>query len=229
MPEEKKQDITGTPIGKTRRAIVPLLPLRDVILFPHMVIPIFVGRDRSIQAIESAMEKNQEILFALQKDAKINDPQDQDIYRVGTLGTAIQRLKLPDGTVKVLVEGERRGRILRFLPHDAFHLVEVEVVEEPWQEAVETDALMRSVVHVFETYAKFHQRIAPEAVSSLLEIRDPSRLADSLVAHVSLKLEEKQKLLEMNSPEARLEDLYRVLHSEIEILQMEQKIRNRVK
>ena len=194
-----------------------------------MVVPIFVGRDRSIQAIESAMEKNQEILFALQRDAKINDPQDQDIYRVGTLGTAIQRLNLPDGTVKVLVEGERRGRILRFLPHDAFHMVEVEEIEEPWQMTVEMDALMRSVVHVFETYAKFHQRIAPEVVISLSEIRDPNRLADSMVAHVSLKLEEKQKLLEMSSPEARLEDLYKVLHSEIEILQMEQKIRNRVK
>jgi ATP-dependent Lon protease len=229
MPEEKKHDSPDTGPGRNKKVIVPLLPLRDVILFPHMVIPIFVGRDRSIQAIESAMEKNQEILFALQKDAKMNDPQDQDIYRVGTLGTAIQRLKLPDGTVKVLVEGERRGRILRFLPHDAFHLVEVEVVEEPWQAAVETDALMRSVVHVFETYAKFHQRIAPEVVNSLSEIRDPSRLADSLVAHVNLKMEEKQKLLEMNSPEARLEDLYRVLHSEIEILQMEQKIRSRVK
>jgi ATP-dependent Lon protease len=229
MPEEKKQNMVETISGKGKNVIVPLLPLRDVILFPHMVVPIFVGRDRSIQAIESAMEKNKEILFALQKDAKINDPQDQDIYRVGTMGTAIQRLKLPDGTVKVLVEGERRGRILRFLPHDAFHMVEVEEVEEPWQMTVETDALMRSVVHVFETYAKFHQRIAPEIVGSLSEIKDPSRLADSMVVHVSLKLEEKQKLLEMSSPEARLEDLYRVLHSEIEILQMEQKIRNRVK
>src|SRR4030043_373026 len=162
MPEEKKQDLTGIPIGKTRRAIVPLLPLRDIILLPHMVIPIFVGRDRSIEAMDSAMEKDRRILFCLQKNSKNNDPQPEDIYSVGTLGTAIQRLKLPDGTVKVLVEGERRGRILRFLPHDAFHLVEAEVVEEPWQAAVETDALMRSVVHVFETYAKFHQRIAPE-------------------------------------------------------------------
>src|SRR4030043_542240 len=140
MPEEKKQDITGATLGRTRRAIVPLLPLRDIILFPHMVIPIFVGRDRSIQAIDSAMEKDRRILFCLQKDSKINDPQPEDIHSVGTLGTAIQRLKLPDGTVKVLVEGERRGRILRFLPHPAFHMVEVEEIDEQTQMTVETDA-----------------------------------------------------------------------------------------
>ena len=229
MTEEKKYDGIDPLSGRGKKAMVPLLPLRDVILFPHMVVPIFVGRDRSIQAVESAMERNQGIFFALQKDAKINDPQEQDIHRVGTLGTAIQRLKLPDGTVKVLVEGERRGRILRFIPHEAYFLVEVEEVEGPWQLTVELDALMRSVVHAFEIYAKFHQRIAPEVVTSLMEIKDPSRLADSMVAHVSLKLEEKQKLLEMSSSTSRLEELYRVLHSEIEILQMEQKIRNRVK
>src|SRR5512139_1964500 len=173
MPEEKKQDLTGTPLVGTRRAIVPLLPLRDIILFPHMVIPIFVGRDRSIQAIDSAMEKDRRILFCLQKDSKINDPQPEDIYSVGTLGTAIQRLKLPDGTVKVLVEGERRGRILRFVPNIAFHLVEVEEVEEPAGMTVEMDALMRSVIHTFETYAKLNQRIAPDAVAPILEIRDP--------------------------------------------------------
>jgi ATP-dependent Lon protease len=228
-PEDKEQDVDRMNVDKSKRRIVPLLPLRDIILFPHMVIPIFVGRDRSIQAIETAMEKNQGILFALQKDAKINDPQEQDIYRVGTLGTAIQRLKLPDGTVKVLVEGERRARILRFVPHDTFHMVEIEEIVGSAEMTVEMDALMRSVAHAFETYAKFHQRISPDVVAPLMEIRDPDQLADSLVAHVSLKLEDKQKLLEMSSPAARLEEFYKVLHGEIEILQMEQKIRNRVK
>ena len=229
MAEEKRQDIGRSTLEQGKRFVVPLLPLRDIILFPHMVVPIFVGRDRSIQAIESAMEKNQQVLFSLQRDAKVNDPQEKDIYRVGTLGTAIQRLKLPDGTVKVLVEGERRGKILRFLPHETFHVVEVEEVEEPWGMTVEMDALMRTVVQVFETYAKFHQRIAPDVAASLSEIKNADRLADSIVVHVGLKLEDKQKLLEMSSPEARLEELYKVLHSEIEILQMEQKIRNRVK
>lgn len=148
-------------VEKNKSLIVPLLPLRDIILFPHMVVPIFVGRDRSIHAIESAMEKNLRILFALQRDAKINDPQEGDIYRIGTLGMAIQRLKLPDGTVKVLVEGERRGRILRFIPNEAFYLVEIEEVDAPYQMTVETDALTRSVTDAFEKYAKFNQRISP--------------------------------------------------------------------
>ena len=229
MPEEKKQELTGIGIGRTRRAIVPLLPLRDIILFPHMVIPIFVGRDRSIQAIDSAMEKDRRILFCLQKDSKINDPRPEDIHSVGTLGTAIQRLKLPDGTVKVLVEGERRGTILRFIPHEPFHMVEVEEGDFLGEQTLETNALVRSVVNAFEAYAKFNQRIAPEVVASVVEIKDTSRLVDTIAAHTGLKLEIKQRLLEIPSLTERLEELHRLLHAEIEILQMEQKIRSRVK
>ncbi len=224
-----KQDNGGPASDTPKRVVVPLLPLRDIILFPHMVIPIFVGRDRSVQAIDSAMEKDRRILFCLQKDSKLNDPQEKDIYLTGTLGMAIQRLKLTDGTVKVLVEGERRGRIVGFVPHPGFHMVEVEEVEPAPESTVEIDALMRSVMKGFEIYAKLQSRIPQEVVTSLLEIRDASRLADTMVAQVGLKLEDKQRLLEAVSVKERLEELYRLLHAEIEILQMEQKIRSRVK
>jgi ATP-dependent Lon protease len=175
------------------------------------------------------MEKDRRILFCLQKDSKINDPRPEDIHSVGTLGTAIQRLKLPDGTVKVLVEGERRGTILRFIPHEPFHMVEVEEGDFLGEQTLETNALVRSVVNAFEAYAKFNQRIAPEVVASVVEIKDTSRLVDTIAAHTGLKLEIKQRLLEIPSLKERLEELHRLLHAEIEILQMEQKIRSRVK
>jgi ATP-dependent Lon protease len=214
---------------KPQPFIVPLLPLRDAVLFPHMVVPLFVGRDRSILAIDSAMEKDRRILFALQKDAKANDPKEGDIYPIGTLGTAIQCLKLPDGTVKLLVEGERRGKILRFIPTEPFYQVEVAGVETPYPMTLELEALMRSVKKTFETYGKLNQRVTPEIVDSMRVVEDPHRLADAMVVHLGLKLEDKQRLLEILSPEKRLEELYRVLQSEMEILQMEQKIRTRVR
>jgi len=212
-----------------KRLIVPLLPLRDIILFPHMVIPIFVGRDKSIQAIQSAMEKDRKILFVLQKDARTNDPEEGDIYSIGTLGTTIQCLKLADGTVKVLVEGERRGRVLRFVPNEPFHVVEVEEMVTPYAFTLEMQALMRSVQNVFEVYAKLNRRITPEVAASLSRMNDPNRLADTMVVHVGLKLEDRQRLLEIGHPGRRLEELYRLLQSEIEILQVEHKIRSRVK
>ncbi|RPJ04511.1 MAG: endopeptidase La, partial [Deltaproteobacteria bacterium] len=213
----------------TKRLIVPLLPLRDIILFPHMVVPLFVGRDKSIQAIQSAMEKDRKILFVLQKDAKANDPEEGDIFTIGTLGTAIQCLNLPDGTVKVLAEGERRARIVRFIPNEAFHAAEVEAMETPYTLTLEMLALMRSLQNAFEIYAKLNQRITPEVVTSLSAMEDPIRLTDMMVAHIGLKLDDKQKLLESGHPGRRLEELYRLLRTEIEILQVEQKIRSRVK
>jgi ATP-dependent Lon protease len=214
---------------KSKRVTVPLLPLRDIILFPHMVIPLFIGRDKSIQAIQSAMEKDGKILFVLQKDAKMNDPGEGDVYTVGTLGTAIQCLKLPDGTVKALVEGERRGRISRFVPKEAFHVAEVEETEISYTLTLEMQAMMRTLQSAFETYAKVNQRITADVVTALSAMGDPGRLTDSMVAHIGLKLEDKQRLLEIGHPGWRLEELYRLLLSEIEILQMEQKIRSRVK
>jgi len=216
-------------VEKSKALVVPLLPLRDIVIFPHRVVPLFIGRDRSIRAIESAMEKDRKILFALQKDAKVNDPKEGEIYPIGTLGTAIQCLKLPDGTVKVLVEGERRGGILRFIPNEPFYQVEVAEVETPYQMTLELEALMRSVRKTFETYGKLNQRITPEMMASMKGINDPNRLADTMVVHLGLKLEDKQRLLEIRSPERRLEELYKLLQLEIEILQVEQKIRARVK
>jgi len=216
-------------VHKVKRVIVPLLPLRDVILFPHMVAPLLVGRDRSIRAIESSMEKDQRLFFVLQRIAKANDPREEDLYPVGTLGTAIQVVKLPDETVKVLAEGESRGRLRRLIPNEPFSLAEVEEIDVFSPVTLEMEALMRSAVNLFRTYVKLTQRANSEVVASLSEMEDPGELVDSMVVHVALKLEDKQRLLEILPPEKRLEELYRLLRVEIEILQMEQKIRERVK
>ncbi|MBI1909151.1 MAG: endopeptidase La [Deltaproteobacteria bacterium] len=209
--------------------LVPLLPLRDIIVFPHMVVPLFVGREKSINALEEAMSKEKDVLLAAQVNAKTNDPKDEDIYKVGTLGTIIQLLRLPDGTVKVLIEGKRRARIRRFVPNNNFFLVEVEEVYENREVTVETEALMRSIKTAFETYVKLNKRIPPEMLSSVMTIDDPSRLADTIVAHLQLKLPDKQKIMEIENPAERLERLYKQIQSEIEILQVERKIRTRVK
>ena len=203
-------------VEKSKTLVVPLLPLRDIILFPHMVVPLFVGRDRSIRAVESVMEKDRKIFFSLQKNAKANDPQEEDIYSIGTLGMAIQCLKLPDGTVKVLVEGESRGRILRFIPNEPFLLVEVEEVETPCQMTLESEALMRSVKKIFGIYAKLNQRVTSEVVDAMMGIGNPGRLTDMMVVHVGLKLEDKQRLLELESPGKRLEEIFRLLRAEVE-------------
>ncbi|MDO8461957.1 MAG: LON peptidase substrate-binding domain-containing protein, partial [Deltaproteobacteria bacterium] len=209
--------------------LVPLLPLRDIIVFPHMVVPLFVGREKSIAALEEAMSKEKDVLLAAQVNAKTNDPKDEDIYKVGTLGTIIQLLRLPDGTVKVLIEGKKRARIKRFVPSNNFFLVEVEEVLENREVTVETEALMRGIKGVFEAYVKLNKRIPPEMLSSVLTIDDPSRLADTIVAHLQLKLPDKQKIMEIENPSERLERLYKQIQSEIEILQVEKKIRTRVK
>ncbi|HSB07389.1 MAG TPA: endopeptidase La [Thermodesulfobacteriota bacterium] len=212
-----------------KKFTVSLLPLRDIILFPHMVAPLLVGRDRSIRAIESSMEKDQRLFFVLQRVTKVNDPREDDLHMIGTLGTAIQFVKLSDGTVKVLAEGECRGRLLRLIPHEPYALAEVEEIETFSHPTLETEAMMRSVVNLFGTYAKLAQRGNSELLASLSKMDDPDRLTDTMVVHISLKLEDKQRLLEILRPEKRLEELYRLLRTEIEILQMEHKIRERVK
>jgi ATP-dependent Lon protease len=208
---------------------IPLLPLRDIIVFPHMVVPLFVGREKSINALEEAMASDKELLLAAQKKAKTNDPKESDIFRVGTFGHIIQLLRLPDGTVKVLVEGRRRARIVRYEQSAPYFLVEAEEVEEPEESSVELQALMRSVQTVFENYVKLNKRIPPEMLVSVQTIDEPGRLADTIVAHLSLKLNDKQSILETESPQRRLEKLYELMQSEIEILQVEKKIRTRVK
>jgi ATP-dependent Lon protease len=208
---------------------MPLLPLRDIIVFPHMVVPLFVGREKSINALEEAMAGDKELILAAQKKAKTNDPREEDIFAVGTVGHIIQMLRLPDGTVKVLVEGKGRAKVIAFEQSTPFFSVEVEEIGEPDERSLELSALMRSVQGVFETYVKLNKRIPPEMLMSVQTIEEPGRLADTIVAHVNLKIKDKQELLETPSPQKRLERLYELMQAEIEILQVEKKIRTRVK
>src|SRR5258708_1990555 len=217
-----------------RAETVPLLPLRDIIVFPHMVVPLFVGRERSIAALNYAMahkgtDDKATTRLAAQKKEKTNDPTPEDIFHFGTLGNLIQLLPLPDGTVKVLVEGMRRAKVKEFLPHDSFFMVQVEEVAEASEKSVEMEALVRSVHSVFEAFVKLNKRIPPEMLMQVSAIEEPARLADTIVAHLSLKLNDKQALLETESPVKRLEKLYELMQGEIEILQVEKKIRTRVK
>ena len=216
---------------------VPLLPLRDIVVFPHMVVPLFVGREKSIGALEEAMGKGgasgtaggKEIFLSAQRKAKTNEPIPEDIFTIGTIGTIIQLLRLPDGTVKVLVEGKRRAQIRRFTQTDGFFTVEIEEIPEVVERSVELDALVREVHATFETYVKLNKRIAPEILISVQTIEDPGQLADTMVGQLQLKLADKQAILEIDSPSKRLSRLYELIKAEIEILQVERKIRTRVK
>ncbi len=211
------------------RVLVPLLPLRDIVVFPHMVVPLFVGREKSIAALEEAMNKEKDILLAAQINPKTNDPKPEDIYKMGTLASIIQLLRLPDGTVKVLVEGKRRTRIAQFVTNPDFFIVEAEPYVDDNEATVEVEALMRGAKSTFEQYVKLNKRIPPEMLASVSSIDDPSRLADTIVAHLSLKLPDKQSILEIVSAGERLEKLLSLMQSEIEILQVERRIRSRVK
>ncbi len=219
-----------------RAAVLPLLPLRDIVVFPHQVVPLFVGRERSIAALHEAMarkstDENEKalIFLAAQKKAKTNEPGVDDVYHFGTVGHVIQLIPLPDGTVKVLVEGMKRGRVRRFLDSTSFFTAEVDEVEEVWQRSVELEALVRSVHSVFESFVKLNKRIPPEMLVQVASIDDPARLADTIAVQLSLKLNDRQALLEMDDAAKRLEKLYELMQSEIEILQVEKKIRTRVK
>ncbi|MBE9529246.1 MAG: endopeptidase La [Proteobacteria bacterium] len=211
------------------KLVVPLIPLRDIIIFPYMVVPLFVGREKSIAALERAMGDDKAILLAAQKKAKIEEPSRSDIYNVGTLGTILQLLRLPDGTVKVLVEGKQRAEIKEYIDDDECFMVEAVEVDETGVETVEAEALVRSTVKTFESYVKFNKRIPPEMIVSVTSIETPGRLADTIASHLTVKLEEKQALLSISNPVKRLERLYSIMESEIEILEVEQKIRSRVK
>jgi len=221
-----KRENPGGGVGGIR---VPLLPLRDIIVFPHMVVPLFVGRQKSIRALEEAMNKQKFILLAAQREAKTNEPAEEDIYRVGTLGTVVQLLRLPDGTVKVLVEGKKRARIQRYLEETEYFLVVAEEIDEQCEKSTEVEALIRSVNSTFENYVKLNKKIPPEMIMSVASIDDPARLADTIVAHLGVKLEDKQALLEITNPAERLEKVLGHMRSEIEILEVEKRIRTRVK
>ncbi len=208
---------------------MPILPLRDVVVYPHMVIPLFVGREKSIQALDKAMEAGKQILLAAQKQADVDDPGSEDIYAIGTLATILQLLKLPDGTVKVLVEGGARARILSVLPGEYF-AAEIELIDDQSEDdSADLDGLKRAVVTQFENYVKLNKKVPPEILASLSSIEQPGRLADTIAAHMSLKLNEKQKVLEVESVRARLEHVMGLIDSEIDMLQIEKRIRGRVK
>ena len=221
----------NTPEGKNMsKAVVPVLPLRDVVVYPHMVIPLFVGREKSIRALESAMDDDKRILLVAQKSAEVDDPQVEDIHEIGTLSTILQLLKLPDGTVKVLVEGSERASVVRFETTDEFFSAQIETkgaAEHTGEREVEV--LMRSLLTLFDQYVKLNKKVPPEILTSLAGIDEPSRLADTIAAHMALKLDEKQRILEIEDVRARLEHLMGIIEGEIDVLQIEKRSRGRVK
>jgi len=215
--------------GAGQNKILPLLPLRDIVVFPGMVVPLFVGRARSIRALDEAMAHGRELVLCAQREAGEDEPAAGDLFQTGTLGSIIQLLRLPDGTVKVLVEGKSRARVLRFVQEESHFSCEVEVVPEPDAAGVEVEALVRTVHGTFENYVKLNKKVPPETLNTVAAIDDPGRLADTIVAHLNLKLEERQELLEALAPAKRLEDVYARMQAEIEVLEVERRIRGRVK
>ena len=207
----------------------PVLPLRDIVVFPHMIVPLFVGREKSVRALEDVMKDDKQILLVTQKNAAQDDPSPEDIYDVGTVGTVLQLLKLPDGTVKVLVEGGHRARITRFAENEEFFQAFAETAEDVVDDERELDALVRTVITQFEQYIKLNKKIPPEVLVSINQIDDPSKLADTIASHLSLKIAEKQELLEREHVGQRLEKIYGFMEGEIGVLQVEKRIRNRVK
>ncbi|WP_374374051.1 endopeptidase La [Dongia sp.] len=207
----------------------PVLPLRDIVVFPHMIVPLFVGREKSVRALEDVMKDDKQILLATQKNAAQDDPGPGDIYEVGTVGTVLQLLKLPDGTVKVLVEGGERARITKFVENDQFFVAEAAVMPDAPNEGKEIEALARSVVSQFEQYIKLNKKIPPEVLVSINQIEDPAKLADTVASHLALKIPEKQEILECPSVAERLEKVYAFMEGEIGVLQVEKRIRSRVK
>jgi ATP-dependent Lon protease len=221
----------NTPVEQgTSTAVVPVLPLRDVVVYPHMVIPLFVGREKSIRALESAMDDDKRILLVAQKSAEVDDPQVSDIHEIGTLSTILQLLKLPDGTVKVLVEGAQRASVVGFQTTEEFFSAAIEIKGGgEYAGERETEVLMRSLLTLFDQYVKLNKKVPPEILTSLSGIDEPGRLADTIAAHMALKLDEKQRILEIEDVRQRLEHLMGIIEAEIDVLQIEKRIRGRVK
>ena len=210
--------------------LIPVLPLRDVVVYPHMVIPLFVGRERSIDALDAAMKDNKQVLLVAQKEAEVDEPEFTDLYEIGTLANILQLLKLPDGTVKVLVEGCQRSKVLRYQETGSFFSAVVEKIDDIFNlSAKGQDVLQRTVINSFDQYVKLNSKIPPEVLNALSGIEDPSRLADTMAAHMALKVSDKQAVLETADIEKRLEDLMTLMEGEVDLLEMEKKIRVRVK
>jgi ATP-dependent Lon protease len=210
-------------------ALYPVLPLRDIVVFPHMIVPLFVGREKSVRALEDVMKDDKQILLVAQKNAAQDDPTPEDIYTVGTVGTVLQLLRLPDGTVKVLVEGGQRAKIIEYTDNQDFFQVQAALVGEIASEAKELEALSRTVITQFEQYIKLNRKIPEDVLVSINQIDDPGKLADTLAGHLSFKISEKQELLEFDNIGERLEKIFAFMEGEIGVLQVEKRIRNRVK
>jgi ATP-dependent Lon protease len=207
----------------------PVLPLRDIVVFPHMIVPLFVGREKSIKALEEVMRDDKKIMLAAQKDAHDDDPGQESIYSIGTIASVLQLLKLPDGTVKVLVEGAERANILSYTDREEYHEVLAEILSDEDGNPDELEALSRTVISQFETYVKLNKKVPPEVLGSINQIEDYAKLADTVASHLAIKISEKQELLELDSLSARLEKVFALMESEISVLQVEKKIRSRVK
>lgn len=216
-------------LERSERIEIPVLPLRDVVVYPHMVIPLFVGREKSIRCLEAAMEQDKKVLLVAQKDASTDEPTVEEIFSVGTVANILQMLKLPDGTVKVLVEGGQRARLERMIDDKDFFVGEAQYIASAAIEEKDQDVLVRSAIGQFEGYIKLNKKIPPEVLTSISAIDDAARLADTMAAHMPLKLEDKQKVLEIASVSERLEFLMAMMESEIDLLQVEKRIRSRVK
>ena len=229
MTREKPQFPSPPKILPGSETTMPVLPLRDVVVFPHMVIPLFVGRRKSIRALELAMESGKQIMLVAQKSASDDDPGPDSIHTIGTIASILQLLKLPDGTVKVLVEGERRALIDRYTETEEYFSAQVALLDSEPIADREIEALMRSVMNEFDQYVKLNMKIPPEILTSLAGVDDPGRLADTVAAHLSLKIEDKQQILEVSDVRERLEKILGVLETEIDLLQVEKRIRGRVK
>jgi ATP-dependent Lon protease len=224
-------DDQNNPIAEQQeRQLIPVLPLRDVVVYPHMVIPLFVGREKSILALEAAMSDNKKILLLAQKNAEVDDPEQTDLYQIGTLSTILQMLKLPDGTIKVLVEGGDRVNVDSLLATNEYYSASIQVIEKSnLVDDREAEVLLRSVMNLFDQYVKLNKKVPPEILTSLSGIDDPSRLADTIAAHMSLKLDEKQEILEIQDPKERIEHIMSKIEGEIDLMQIEKRIRGRVK
>ncbi len=213
----------------TENPSYPVLPLRDIVVFPHMIVPLFVGREKSVRALEDVMKDDKQILLVAQKNASQDDPTTDDIHSVGTIGTVLQLLKLPDGTVKVLVEGGERARVIEFIDNEEFFQARAEQIAADDGDPQEVEAMSRSVLAQFEQYVKLNKKVPPEVLVSVNQIDDPAKLADTIASHLSIKLEEKQELLEVVSLTERMERVCSLMEGEIGVLQVEKKIRSRVK
>ena len=214
---------------ETQLSAIPILPLRDVVVYPHMVIPLFVGREKSIQALEAAMDNDKQILLIAQKSAAQDEPTQEDLYEIGTVSSILQLLKLPDGTVKVLVEGNKRARVINYLGEKEYFTAQIKELDEDVVDDRESEVLVRSLTTQFDQYVKLNKKIPPEILTSLSSIEEADRMVDTIAAHMSLKLDEKQKILEVVDLRDRVEHLMVLMESEIDILQVEKRIRGRVK